>query len=61
MTIEGKQITDYFSPAKRITEVIQFAKARTGKAVIHEFGPLDVKEIRVKVGICQHTPSLGVE
>lgn len=36
-----------------LTEAIEFSKGKTDKAVIHEFAPIDVKEIRNKVNMNQ--------
>ena len=36
-----------------LTEAIEYAKGRTGKAVIHEFSSLDVKTLRKKIGMSQ--------
>lgn len=36
-----------------LTEAIEFAKGQPGKAVVHEFTPLDIKAVRAKVGMTQ--------
>ncbi|OUD13892.1 NadS family protein [Thioflexithrix psekupsensis] len=36
-----------------LTEAIEFAKGNKEKAIVHEFTPIDVKNIRVKVGMSQ--------
>lgn len=38
---------------KGLEEAIAFSEGKNDKAVIHEFGPLDVKAIRAKVGMSQ--------
>jgi len=43
-----------FSSIKQgLTEAIGHSKGKINKAVIHEFGPIDVKEIRASVGMSQ--------
>lgn len=37
-----------------LDEAVAFAKGKKGKAVIHEFTPLDVKKVRAKVGMSQN-------
>ena len=36
-----------------LTEAIDFAQGTKGKAIVHEFTPVDVKEIRGKTGMSQ--------
>ena len=36
-----------------LTEAIDFAKGERGKAVVHEFSPVDVKAIRNQIGMSQ--------
>ncbi|HEB68189.1 MAG TPA: helix-turn-helix domain-containing protein [Desulfobulbus sp.] len=36
-----------------LTEAIDFTQGIKGKAVVHEFTPVDVKEIRSKIGMSQ--------
>jgi putative transcriptional regulator len=43
-----------FSSIKQgLTEAIGYSEVKVKKAVIHEFGPIDVKEIRANVGMFQ--------
>lgn len=43
-----------FSSIKQgLDEAIKFSEGKVGKAVIHEFSPLDVKAVRAKVGMSQ--------
>ena len=35
-------------------EALEFSKGKTGKAIVHEFTPLDVKGIRAKIGMSQN-------
>ena len=35
-------------------EALEFSKGQKGKAVIHEFTPVDVKNIRAQVGMSQN-------
>jgi putative transcriptional regulator len=37
-----------------LDEALTFSKGIKGKAVVHEFKPLDVKNIRAKVGMSQN-------
>ena len=44
-----------FSSIKQgLTEAVEFSRGKSSKAVVHEFGPLDVKKIRAKVGMSQN-------
>ena len=36
-----------------LDEALEFSKGKKGKAVIHEFTPVDVKNVRSKVGMSQ--------
>jgi len=36
-----------------LTEAVEFSKGRTDRAIVHEFTPIDVKEIRNKVNMSQ--------
>mgnify|MGYP002063642339 CR=1 FL=1 len=48
-------MTKTFDSIKQgLDEAIGFSKGTRGKAVIHEFTPLDVKKIRAKVGMSQN-------
>lgn len=47
-------MSNAFSSIKQgLGEAIEFSEGKVGKAVIHEFSPLDVKAVRVKVGMSQ--------
>lgn len=37
-----------------IDEALAFSKGKKGKAVIHEFTPVDVKKTRTKIGMSQN-------
>ncbi|MGB5456050.1 MAG: NadS family protein, partial [Gammaproteobacteria bacterium] len=37
-----------------LDEALEFSKGKKGKAVIHEFTPVDVKNIRAKIGMSQN-------
>lgn len=37
-----------------LDQAIDFSKGKKGKAVVHEFSPLDVKKIRAKIGMSQN-------
>jgi putative transcriptional regulator len=44
-----------FSSIKQgLEEAVAFSQGAVGKAVIHKFSPVDVKEIRSKVGMSQN-------
>jgi putative transcriptional regulator len=45
--------TAFESIKQGLTEAIEFAQGKPGKAVVHEFSPVDVKAIREKVGMSQ--------
>ncbi|MEA1934061.1 MAG: hypothetical protein U9N60_06505 [Thermodesulfobacteriota bacterium] len=45
--------TAFESIKQGLTEAAEFAEGRKGKAMVHEFSPLDVKAIRKKVGMSQ--------
>lgn len=36
-----------------LDEALEFSKGKKGKAIVHEFSPLDVKNIRANVGMSQ--------
>ena len=36
-----------------LDEALEFSKSKKGKAVVHEFTPVDVKNVRSKVGMSQ--------
>lgn len=36
-----------------LTEAIDFAQGKRGKAIVHEFTPLDIKAVRGKTGMTQ--------
>jgi len=37
-----------------LEEALEFSKGNTQKAVVHEFTPVDVKNIRAKIGMTQN-------
>jgi putative transcriptional regulator len=37
-----------------LEEAIDFSKGEIGKAVVHEFSPIDVKNIRANIGMSQN-------
>lgn len=39
---------------KGLAEALQFARGERGKAVVHEFKPVDVKNVRARVGMSQN-------
>jgi len=43
----------YESIKKGLNEAIEHAKGKSSKAIIHEFSPVDVKNIRSTVGMSQ--------
>jgi len=47
-------MSNAFSSIKQgLDEAIEFSEGKVGKAVVHEFSPLDVKAVRAKVGMSQ--------
>ena len=48
-------MTSTFSSIKQgLSEAIDHSKGKLKKAVVHEFGPLDVKKVREQVGMSQN-------
>lgn len=48
------KMTSAFSSIKQgLSEAIEFSKGKLQKAVVHEFGSVDVKNIRASVGMSQ--------
>ena len=43
----------YSSIKQGLKEAVDYSEGKLKKAVVHEFGPLDVKKIRAKVGMSQ--------
>ena len=37
-----------------LEEAVEFSKGKKTKAVVHKFGPVDVKNIRAKIGMSQN-------
>ncbi|WP_339892625.1 NadS family protein [Neptuniibacter pectenicola] len=37
-----------------LDEALEFSKGKKSKAIVHEFSPIDVKNIRAKVGMSQN-------
>ena len=37
-----------------LDEALDFSKGKKGKAIVHEFSPVDVKNIRAKIGMSQN-------
>ncbi len=37
-----------------LEEAVEFSKGKQTKAVVHKFGPVDVKNIRAKIGMSQN-------
>ena len=37
-----------------LEEAIEFSKGKQGKAIVHEFSPIDVKNIRSNIGMSQN-------
>jgi len=46
--------TAFDSIKQGLTEALEFSKGNTTKAIVHEFSPLDVKNIRAKIGMTQN-------
>lgn len=45
---------EFDSIKQGLDEALAFSKAKIGKAVVHEFSPVDVKNIRANVGMSQN-------
>ena len=43
----------FHSIKKGLDEALDYSKGKKGKAVVHEFTPIDVKNVRSKVGMSQ--------
>lgn len=55
LSIMVKVMTESFSSIKQgLTEAIEFSEGKTSQAVIHEFSPIDVKNIRAQIGMSQN-------
>jgi putative transcriptional regulator len=49
------QMASAFSSIKQgLSEAIEFSEGKVKKAIVHEFGSVDVKNIRAKVGMSQN-------
>ncbi len=49
----NKMNNAFSSIQQGLEEAIEFSKGNGGKAVVHKFTPLDVKNIRAKIGLSQ--------
>ena len=48
------QMTSAYSSIKQgLTEAVGFSEGKVKKAIVHEFSPVDVKNIRAKIGMSQ--------
>lgn len=48
-------MTEKFASIKQgLTEAIEFSEGKPGKAVVHKFNSVDVKNIRTKIGMSQN-------
>lgn len=48
------QIDDAFSSIKQgLTEAIEYSESKISQAVVHQFGPVDVKKLRVRLDMTQ--------
>lgn len=51
----GAKMSNAFSSIKQgLEEALEFSQGKIGKAVIHKFSAVDVKEVRAKVGMSQN-------
>jgi putative transcriptional regulator len=47
-------MSDFFKSIEQgLNEAIEFSKGKPSKAIIHKFSPVDVKNIRVNMGMSQ--------
>jgi len=51
--------TAFDSIKKGLEEALDFSKRKSTKAIVHEFTPLDVKNIRAKIGMTQNEFALA--
>ena len=48
-------MSEFFNSIKQgLEEAIDYSKGKSPKAVVHEFSPIDVKNIRAKMGMNQN-------
>jgi putative transcriptional regulator len=52
--LEAKVSKAFDSIKQGLEEAIEFSKGKPGKAVVHEFSPVDVKNIRANIGMSQN-------
>ncbi len=52
--MEAKVSKAFDSIKQGLEEAIEFSKGKPGKAVVHEFSPVDVKNIRANIGMSQN-------
>jgi len=52
--MEIKMSNAFDSIKKGLNEALEFSEGKQRKAVVHEFSPLDVKNIRANVGMSQN-------
>ena len=49
------QVASAFSSIKQgLSEAIEFSEGKVKKAIVHEFSPVDVKNLRSKIGMSQN-------
>ncbi len=49
------QMASAFSSIKQgLSEAVDFSEGKTKKAIVHKFSPVDVKNIRAKLGMSQN-------
>jgi len=49
------KMSNAFNSIKQgLEEAIDFSKGKIGKAIVHEFSPIDVKNIRANIGMSQN-------
>jgi putative transcriptional regulator len=52
--MEAKMNNAFDSIKQGLEEALEFSKGKKGKAVVHEFSPVDVQNIRAKIGMSQN-------
>jgi putative transcriptional regulator len=52
--MEAPMTSAFDSIKQGLDEALEFSKGRKGKAVVHEFKPVDVKNVRAMVGMSQN-------
>jgi len=52
--MEATMSNAFNSIKQGLDEALEFSKGKKSKAIVHEFSPIDVKNIRAKIGMSQN-------